>query len=105
MISLRLAVPAVPVAAVVAACFAYLIAPPPQVGSDQGLPPSVKMPEANKGVAIEQHPSGQNKADAFLEAARAILKQAPNAQASADTDQPRITGRIPLPRRRPIPRQ
>lgn len=86
MISLRLAVPAVLVAAVAAGCFAYFVAPPPQVGDDQRLPPSGKMPEAEMGVPIEQDPSGENKVDAFLQTARGILKQVPNAQASADND-------------------
>jgi hypothetical protein len=102
MTSLRLAVPAVLVAAVVAGCFTYFDAPPPQVGSDQQ---PGKIPEAEMGVPIGQHPSEENKADAFLQAARAILQRAPNAQASVDTDQSRITGHIPLPKRRPIPRQ
>jgi len=105
MISLRLAVPAVLVATVVAGCFTYFVAPTPHVEADQRLPPSGKMPEAEESVPIEQHPSGENNADVFLEAARAIIKQVPNAQASADTDQPRITGRIPLPKKRPIARQ
>jgi len=104
MISLRLAVPAVLVAALVAGLLTYFISPPPQAQADRQLPPSGKMPEAAMSVPIEQHPSVENKADTFLQAARAILKQVPNAQASADTDQPRITGRIPLPKRRPIAR-
>ena len=104
MISLRLAVPAVLVAAVVAGCFAYLVAPPPQVGDDQRLPPSGKMPEAAMGAPIEQGPIGEIKADAFLQAARGILRQVPNAQASADNELPRITGHIPLPKRRPVSR-
>ncbi len=103
MISLRLAVPAVLVAAVAAACFAYFVAPPPQVGDDQRLPPSGKMPEA-VDVPIEQDPNGENKADAFLQAARGILRQVPNAQASADNELPPITGHIPLPKRRPVSR-
>ena len=104
MISLRLAVPAVLVAAVVAGCFTYFVAPPQQVEADQRLPPSGKMSEAEMAVPIEQHPSGENKADAFLQAARAILKQLPNAQASADINEQPIAGHIPLPKKRPIPR-
>jgi hypothetical protein len=104
MISLRLAVPAVLVAALVAGCFTYFVTAPPRVEADQRMPPSREVPEAELGVPIEPHPSGENKADTFLQAAREILKQVPNAQASAATDQPRITGRIPLPKRRPIPR-
>jgi hypothetical protein len=46
--------------------------------------------------------SAEEQAAAFRQAAKAILKQAPNAQASAD--EPPITGHIPLPKRRPIPR-
>ena len=98
MISLRLAVPAVLVAAALAGCFTYFVTPPPQV-ADQRLPPAGKVPAAETDTPIDRHPEG---ADAFLQAARAILQQLPNAQASAS--EPPITGHIPLPKRRPIPR-
>src|ERR1700730_1773912 len=97
MISLRLAVPAVLVAAAVAGCFTYFVTPP--------LPPAVPDipdPDAGTPTNIGQRPSAEEQAAAFQQAAKAILKQAPNAQASAD--EPPITGHIPLPKRRPIPR-
>lgn len=99
MISLRLAVPAVLVAAALAGCFTYFVTPPPSQVADQRLPPAGKMPAAETATSIDRHPEG---ADAFLQAARAILQQAPNAQASADV--PPITRHIPLPKKRPIPR-
>jgi hypothetical protein len=99
MISLRLAVPGVLVAAAAAAWFTYFVTPPPEVEADQRLPLADKMPAAETDTRIDQHPEG---ADDFLQAARAILQQAPNAQASAD--EPPITGHIPLPKKRPIPR-
>jgi hypothetical protein len=105
MISLRLAVPAVLVAAAVAACLTYLVSPPPPVEAAQRLPPTVPdMPGPDTGTPtnIGQRPSAEEQAAAFQQAAKAILKQAPNAQASAD--EPPIAGHIPLPKRRPIPR-
>ena len=47
-------------------------------------------------------PKAQETANDFLQAAQAILKKEPNALASAD--RPTITGHIPLPKKRPIPR-
>ena len=111
MISLRVAVPAVLFAAAVAGCFTYFVTPPPPplpprvVDADQRLPPTVPdMPDPDAGTPtnIGQRPSAEEQAAAFQQAAKAILKQAPNAQASAD--EPPITGHIPLPKRRPIPR-
>ena len=100
MISLRLAVPGVLVAAAAAACFTYFVTPPPEVEADQRLPVADKMPAVETETQIDPHPEG---ADNFLQTARAILQQAPNAQASAD--EPTITGHIPLPRKRPTPRR
>jgi hypothetical protein len=107
MISLRLFVPAVLVAAAVAGCFTYFVAPPPtpqKVEVDQRLPPTVPNmtpPDTGTPTNINQRPSPE---ELFQQAAEAILKQAPDAQASAGTDEPPITGHIPLPKRRPIPR-
>jgi hypothetical protein len=54
---------------------------------------------------ISQHPAAeQQAAAAFERAAETILKRLPDAQASADIGAPPITGHIPLPKRRPIPR-
>jgi hypothetical protein len=100
MISLRLAVPGILFAAAAAASFTYFVTPPPEVEADQRLPVADKMPAAETETRIDQHPEG---ADDFLQTARAILQQAPNARASAD--EPPITGHIPLPKKRPIPRR
>ena len=44
------------------------------------------------------------KAAAFERAAKTILKRLPDVLAYAGADEPPITGHIPLPKRRPIPR-
>ena len=108
MISLRLAIPAVLTAAAVAGCFTYLVPQPiARVEGDQRLPPAKLTssgPDTTAGVY--KHPGADEKAAiAYLEAAQAILRRAPSAQASASNDELPITGRIPLPRKRPIPRQ
>ena len=101
MISVRLAVPAVLVAAAFAGCFTYFVSPPPPVTAVQ-LPE--QMPELRMGIQANlDRPKVQERADDFLQAAQAILKQEPNAQASAD--KPTIIEHIPLPKKRPIPRQ
>ena len=105
MISLRLAVPVVLAAAAVAGCFTYFATRPSPVETDQRLPPTV--PDmTNSGTAtptnIGQRPSAEEQAAAFQQAAKAMLRLAPNAQASAD--EPPIIGYVPLPKRRPIPR-
>jgi hypothetical protein len=108
MISLRLAVPAVLAAAAVAGYFTYFVTPPPPVEADQRLPPTVPDmtgPDTGSPTNIDQRPSAeQQAAAAFQRAAAAILRRAQYAQASAGTDEPPITGHIPLPKRRPIPR-
>jgi hypothetical protein len=102
MISLRFAVPAVFVAAALAGCLTYFVpprapvAPPPQLpekmpGLHMAIPPNVDPPKV------------EERADDFLQAAQAILKKEPNAQASANKPTV-ITGHIPLPKKRPIPR-
>jgi hypothetical protein len=107
MISLRLAVPGVLLAAAAAGCFTYFVTPPPQeVEADQRLPPTTAdTASAQTGTPtnIDQRPSAEAKAAAaFQRAAAAILRPLPNALASAD--EPPITGPIPLPKKRPIPR-
>ena len=107
MISLRLAVPAILAAAGVAACLTYFVAPPP-VEADQRLPPTmpnVRGPGATASTSFDQRLIAEEKAAAaYLEAAEAILRRAPNARASASNDERPIMGRIPLPKRRPITR-
>lgn len=58
-----------------------------------------KMPELRTGIPANiDRPTAAP--DRFLQAAQAVLKQDPNAQASADKQT--ITGHIPLPKKRPI---
>jgi len=107
MIALRLAVPAVLAAAVAAACFTYFVTPPAQVEADQRLQPAVPKltgSATRMSTRIDPRPSQEEEkaAAAFQQAAEAILRRAANARASADIDQPSITGKIPLPKRRPI---
>ena len=101
MISLRLAGPAILVAAALAACFTYFVPPPPPVRPAAQSPE--EMPELRIGIPGNvNRPKAQERVDDFLQAAQAILKQEPDALASAD--KPSITGHIPLPKKRPIPR-
>jgi hypothetical protein len=105
MISLRLAVPAVLLATAAAGCFTYFVNPPPPIEVDQRLPPTapdLTSPQTGTPTNVDQRPSVEEKAAAFQQAAAAILRPLPNALASAD--EPPITERIPLPKKRPIPR-
>ena len=107
MFSLRLAVPAILAAAAVAGCFTYFVTQPAQVAADQRSPPTVSNvtgpPDSGIPTNISR-PGTEDHITAFERAADAILKRAQNAKASAGTDEPPMTGRIPLPRRRPITR-
>ena len=111
MISWRLAVPAILGAAGLAGCFTYFVAPPLPVEADQQLPPAGQTLEADMGTPanIDQRPSTRERVIAFELAAEAILKQATAdakvQEAFARTDKPAITVHIPLPKKRPIPRQ
>ena len=101
MIAWRLAVPAIVVAAALAGCFTYFV-PPLRLVTVPGQLPE-KSPELRTGIPANIDRSrAEERADDFLQAAQAILKQEPNAQASAD--KPAVTGHIPLPEKRPIPR-
>jgi hypothetical protein len=107
MITLRLAVPAVLAAAVLAGCFTYLVTPPSaQIDAGQPLPPTVlksKGYDATTSTSVDLLPTADEKAAAaYWGAAQAILRRAPNAQASADAEEPPIKRPIPLPRRRPV---
>jgi hypothetical protein len=104
MIPLRLAITAVLTAAAVAGLITYFFtpAPPEQVEADQPLPRVTSRPDPELTRNI-QPPSMEDHIDAFERAAEAILKRAQNAKALAD--KPLVTGPIPLPKPRPIPRQ
>ncbi len=111
MVNLRLAVPMVIVAAIMAACITYLIAPPvapslPVVANQ--APPTVSS-SGMQGTAVpmrvDRLTTDEEKAvAAFQRAADAILKRAENLQASAPPKGLPINGKVPLPRKRPIPR-
>jgi hypothetical protein len=101
MISLRLAVPAVLFAAALAGCFTYFVSPPSLVTVVPQSPEKISKLRRDMPANIDR-PTTQETADDFLQAAQAILKQEPDAQASAD--KPTVTGHIPLPKKRPIPR-
>jgi hypothetical protein len=109
MTSFRIAVPVFLVAAAIAGCFTYyFVTPPPPAEADQRLPPSQPNligPDTDTPTNIDRRTSAEEKAKAAFERAAAeILKQLPAAQASAGTVGLPITGRIPLPKKRPLPR-
>ena len=100
---------AVLTAAALAGCFTYLLRPPiasvkvdqqPQLGTLTFSGPDTTASKSADSQLVEN----EKAATAYLEAAKAILRRAPTAQASASADELPITGRIPLPRKRPIPR-
>ena len=106
---MHLIISAVLAAATVAACVTYLVHSP--VGRDKDehrlyvSRPTSSDPDTTASIGFGRHPAHNDKAaTAYLEAAKAILRQVPIAQASASADQLPIKGRIPLPRKRPIPR-
>ena len=109
MVTLRFAVPAILAAAAAAGCFIYFVTPPPaRVEADQRLPPAVLYstgPNARGSIGIDQPPNADEQAAAaYQKAAEAILRRAPNTRASAFADERPMTGRIPLPKKRPIAR-
>jgi len=105
MISLRLAVPVVFAAGSVAACFTYFVTAPVRIDADQRSAPvasNLAGSGAKASTTTDQPATAEEKAaKTYREAAEAILRRLPNAEASAGADQPPITGRIPLPKRRP----
>jgi hypothetical protein len=108
MIRLRFAVLAILVAAAFAGCLTYFVMPLAQLDTDHRLQASVPtfatrtepvIPNIGQRLSAEQE-----AAAAFERAAKTILKRLPEALAYAGADMPPITGHIPLPKRRPIPR-
>ena len=109
MIGSHLVISAVLTAAALAGCFAYLLRPPlASVAVDQQPhlgTLTFSGPDATALIGPDRQPVENEKAAmAYLEAAQAILRRALTAQASASADELPIMGRIPLPKRRPIPR-
>jgi hypothetical protein len=103
MLRLRLVIPIVFFAAVVAAGLTYFFALSPTVQPD---PPSI--PALPKKVLETAAPKRLTDDDekaiaAFQQAADVILKRAENLAAAITPDLP-IKGRIPMPKKRPIPR-
>ena len=105
MISWRPAVPAIVVAAALAACITYFAtpAPPQRIEADQRSSPTGSIAAAS-GVSNNIQPPSTKDDDitAYQRAAEAILKRAQNAKAAAD--EPVVTPPVPLPKRRPLPR-
>ena len=106
MISWRLIVPAVLVAAAIAGCLTYVVTPSPPVETVQPLPltsPALRGFDGVTQTNIDQHSSAEEKAKAAFErAAEAILRRAPDLQASAG--EPASAVRVPLPKSRPLQR-
>jgi hypothetical protein len=113
MVSLRLAIPAVLIAAVVAAYITFIAIPalPERIEVDRRSPTAPRVlarPFTDTTVDIQRHTAEdqttEDQVTAFQRAADAILKRAQNAKASAGSDEPSITKPVPLPRKRPIMR-
>jgi hypothetical protein len=107
MIRLRFAVLATLVAAAFAGCLTYFVMPLARVDTDQRLPATMPLTGRTELLApdIGQHLAAeQQAAAAFERAAKTILKRLPDALAYAGADEPPVTGHIPLPKRRPLPR-
>jgi hypothetical protein len=103
MISWRFAVPAILVAAAVAGGITYFAAlAPPQLIEGGERPPTIAPKATDRpDSAVSknvQPPSTDDDITAYQRAADAIL-----SKASAD-EPPLVTERIPLPKRRPLPR-
>jgi hypothetical protein len=108
MVGLRLAIPAVLIAAVVAACITYIAIPSPPERIEVARPSQTAAPKVTTRPVIDvpidiQRQTPEDQVTAFQRAADAILKRAQNAKASAGINE-LITGPIPLPRKRPIVR-
>jgi hypothetical protein len=106
MISWRLILPAVLIAAAIAACLTYFATLSPPVESVQLLPltsAAMKGPDGVTQANIDQHSSAEERAKAAFErAAEAILRRAPDLQASAS--EPAGAVHVPLPKSRPLQR-
>src|SRR5450432_3831119 len=108
MISWRFAVPAILVAAAVAGGISYFaaLAPLQFIEAVQRSPTNAPKATDRPDSAVSKNVQPSNTEDditAYQRAADAILMRAQNARASAD-EPPLVTERIPLPKRRPLPR-
>ena len=113
MISWRFAIPVILGIAVVQACIFYVFCsvPPYRVEAVRRLPPPlINVTSSSHETAVStEHPSAEEHITAYQRAAQAILTRVQNAKASAD--EPLLTGhiqmlkgRVPLPKKRPLPR-
>ena len=101
MISWRVVIIGVLVAAALAGGFAYFVTPPPRIEAEQRSAPTapdVTDTATQKPTKIIQRLSAED----YARAAEALLKQLPDAQASAPADDLPTIGHIQ--RRRQIPR-
>ena len=114
MVTLRFAVPAILATAAAAGCFSYfiIVSLPARFEADARLldvrlPPAVLYSPSPSGgeTQIDDPPNADElAAEAYQKAAEAILRRAPNTRASAFANERPMTGRIPLPKKRPIAR-
>jgi hypothetical protein len=108
MLYFRYLVPAIFAAAAVSGSIAYFIMPSVQTAARVRLLSERSMAFPTPISAERQHNEASDEAKAaadFLRAAQEILKRAPNSQAAlTGRDNVPIAGRVPLPKRRPIPR-
>ena len=115
MVTLRFAVPAILATAAAAGCFCYfvIVSLPARFEADARLldvrlPLAVlysSSPSARASTQINEPPNADElAAAAFQKAAEEILRRAPNNRGSAVTDELPMTGRIPLPKKRPLAR-
>ena len=103
MTGLRLAFCLVLAAAVLVGCFTYLITPPWQVGTVHLSSPTAKSVQVTPELkGIDPLVDEDEAVAAFQQAADAILRRAPNTRASAATSKLPISGKVPLPKKRPI---
>ena len=100
----RIIIPAVLASATLTACITYLVKPP--FASTEVIPgetrPVLKTLGYNAmGLRSIDLTEDEKAAEAYLDAAQAILRRAPDARASADKP---LSEAIPLPKRRLAPR-
>jgi len=96
MISLRLTLLAALIAAAFAGCLTYFVTPQRESTRISDCRRSCQ-PKILNAVQLR-------KSKPLLPSSEPILKRLPDAMAYAGADEPPITGHIPLPKRRPIPR-
>jgi hypothetical protein len=108
MLYFRYLAPAIIAVTAFAGSIAYFIMPSLQTAASVRLfperPAALLLPDP-LASSTGQKSVEEAAADEFLRAAREIVRKAPDARAAIpDSAEPSITGRVPLPRRRPISR-